>query len=273
MILCVGESLEVREAGRGASQTVLAQLDASLPEQLGARGRARHRLRADLGDRHRQGSDRRRDRRNARARFALAWWSATARPARQMRILYGGSVKASNAEEIFAIADVDGALVGGASLKAADFMPIVAAAAAAVEGRKPDRLDRRATALRRKPVMFAFLLIVQSLVASHAGRRNPDAALRRRRARRRRQLVGLHDRARRGGLPHPLDLDSRRALHRPVDRDGGDRRRDARSRPRSTPRWPTARRRSSSPSPRSPVPPLPRRQQQNQQAPAVPLAQ
>jgi triosephosphate isomerase len=48
------------------------------------------------------------------------------------RILYGGSVKASNAAEIFAVADVDGALVGGASLKAADFIPIVAAAA--VEG-------------------------------------------------------------------------------------------------------------------------------------------
>jgi triosephosphate isomerase len=47
-----------------------------------------------------------------------------------MRILYGGSVKASNAAEIFAIANVDGALVGGASLKAADFMPIVAAASA-----------------------------------------------------------------------------------------------------------------------------------------------
>ena len=51
------------------------------------------------------------------------------RPGEQVRILYGGSVKASNAGEIFAIADVDGALVGGASLKAADFMPIVAAAA------------------------------------------------------------------------------------------------------------------------------------------------
>ena len=49
----------------------------------------------------------------------------------QIRILYGGSVKAANAEEIFGIGDVDGALVGGASLKAADFMPIVAAAASA----------------------------------------------------------------------------------------------------------------------------------------------
>ena len=46
-----------------------------------------------------------------------------------MRILYGGSVKASNAAEIFAIADVDGALVGGASLTAADFTPIIDALA------------------------------------------------------------------------------------------------------------------------------------------------
>ena len=42
-------------------------------------------------------------------------------------ILYGGSVKASNASEIFATADVDGALVGGASLKATDFSPIITA--------------------------------------------------------------------------------------------------------------------------------------------------
>ena len=45
-----------------------------------------------------------------------------------VRLLYGGSVKPGNAAEIFAVADVDGALVGGASLKAADFGPIVAAA-------------------------------------------------------------------------------------------------------------------------------------------------
>ena len=44
-------------------------------------------------------------------------------------LLYGGSVKPSNAVEIFAIPDVDGALVGGASLKAADFGPIAAALA------------------------------------------------------------------------------------------------------------------------------------------------
>jgi len=48
-----------------------------------------------------------------------------------VRILYGGSVKPSNAAEIFAVKDVDGALVGGASLKAADFGAIVAALCAA----------------------------------------------------------------------------------------------------------------------------------------------
>ena len=47
------------------------------------------------------------------------------------RILYGGSVKPSNAAEIFAVPEVDGALVGGASLKAADFSPIIAALEAA----------------------------------------------------------------------------------------------------------------------------------------------
>lgn len=48
-----------------------------------------------------------------------------------IRILYGGSVKPTNAAEIFAVADVDGALVGGASLKAADFGPIITALSAA----------------------------------------------------------------------------------------------------------------------------------------------
>ena len=47
--------------------------------------------------------------------------------AAQMRLLYGGSVKPSNAVEIFAVPHVDGALVGGASLKSADFGAIVAA--------------------------------------------------------------------------------------------------------------------------------------------------
>jgi len=42
----------------------------------------------------------------------------------RVRLLYGGSVKPDNAAELLAVADVDGALVGGASLKAADFWAI-----------------------------------------------------------------------------------------------------------------------------------------------------
>jgi triosephosphate isomerase len=48
--------------------------------------------------------------------------------AQSVRILYGGSVKANNAGEFFQKADIDGALVGGASLKASEFIPIVKAA-------------------------------------------------------------------------------------------------------------------------------------------------
>lgn len=48
--------------------------------------------------------------------------------AQAVRVLYGGSVKASNAEEFFRQVDIDGALVGGASLKATEFLPIVRAA-------------------------------------------------------------------------------------------------------------------------------------------------
>jgi triosephosphate isomerase len=46
---------------------------------------------------------------------------------KKMRILYGGSVKPSNALQLMSVANVDGALIGGASLKAADFLSIYAA--------------------------------------------------------------------------------------------------------------------------------------------------
>jgi len=130
VILCVGESLEIREAGR-ALATVVAQLEASLPdgfdgkprlaiayEPIWAIGTGKVPTTSDIGEMHAA------IRARLVARYGLVSSSA--------RILYGGSVKASNAAEIFAVADVDGALVGGASLKAADFIPIVAAAA--VEG-------------------------------------------------------------------------------------------------------------------------------------------
>jgi triosephosphate isomerase len=130
VILCVGESLELREAGR-AVDTVAAQLDASLPdgiagkaelaiayEPIWAIGTGKVPTTSEIGEIHAA------LRRLLTNRFGAA--------GEAVRILYGGSVKPSNAREIFSVPNVDGALVGGASLKAADFLPIVAAAA--VEG-------------------------------------------------------------------------------------------------------------------------------------------
>lgn len=127
VILCVGESLEVRESG-SAVATVAAQVDASLPRRLDdpgalaiayepvwAIGTGRVAGCGDIGEVHAA----------IRARLSQAFGPN----GEQVRILYGGSVKASNAAEIFAVEEVDGALVGGASLKAADFVPIIAAAA------------------------------------------------------------------------------------------------------------------------------------------------
>ena len=126
VILCVGESDSIREAG-SAVATVSAQLDASLPSAIGeparfsvayepiwAIGTGKVPSVADIGEMHAA----------LRGRLKAAYGDA----GDQVRILYGGSVKASNAVEIFAVADVDGALVGGASLKAGDFLPIVEAA-------------------------------------------------------------------------------------------------------------------------------------------------
>lgn len=127
VILCVGETADERDAGR-AARVVQAQIEQGLPddadgdwltlayeprwaigtgrtpsvpeiEQIHAVARAK--LRALLGDR-----------------------------GGAVRILYGGSVTGANAGEILGIADVDGALVGGASLTAAKFAPIVVAGAA-----------------------------------------------------------------------------------------------------------------------------------------------
>jgi len=57
--------------------------------------------------------------------------SALGADAQNISLLYGGSVKGSNADDIFSVADVDGALVGGASLSANDFVPIIKALARA----------------------------------------------------------------------------------------------------------------------------------------------
>jgi triosephosphate isomerase len=63
---------------------------------------------------------------HAHIRTAVA--ARDAKIAADVRILYGGSVKAANARELFAMPDVDGGLVGGASLKADEFLKICAAA-------------------------------------------------------------------------------------------------------------------------------------------------
>jgi len=127
VILCVGESLDVREAG-DAIATVTAQLDGSLPDDVGAAtlaiayepiwaiGTGKVPTTDEIGEMHAA----------IRAKLDERYGKAGS----AVRILYGGSVKASNAQQIFGVPDVDGALVGGASLKATDFMPIVAAAAA-----------------------------------------------------------------------------------------------------------------------------------------------
>lgn len=129
LILCVGEILEVREQGAAVS-TVLAQLDGSLPdrapnhvelaiayEPVWAIGTGKVPTVSEIGEMHA----------SIRSRLADRYGAAGER----IRILYGGSVKPSNAVEIFSVRNVDGALVGGASLKAADFIPIIAAASAA----------------------------------------------------------------------------------------------------------------------------------------------
>jgi triosephosphate isomerase len=125
-ILCVGETLAVRDRGDALS-VVAAQLAASLPAGAGADklvvayepvwaiGTGRTPTTADIGAMHQALS--------AELKRHLGAESD------RMRILYGGSVKGSNAAEILAVDGVDGALVGGASLKAEEFLTIARACA------------------------------------------------------------------------------------------------------------------------------------------------
>jgi triosephosphate isomerase len=123
-IVCVGESRAEREAGR-ALDVVGSQLDASIPdgatpdnlvvayEPVWAIGTGLTPTPADVAEMH--GFIRRR----LHARLGAG--------GEGVRILYGGSVKPSNARELMAAPDVDGALVGGASLKAEEFLGIAKA--------------------------------------------------------------------------------------------------------------------------------------------------
>jgi triosephosphate isomerase (TIM) len=120
-IVCVGETRAEREAGR-ALEVVGKQLDGSLPagataenlvvayEPVWAIGTGLTPTPGDVAEMHGF------IRRNLAERFAAA--------GEGIRILYGGSVKASNAKELMGVADVDGALIGGASLKADEFLAI-----------------------------------------------------------------------------------------------------------------------------------------------------
>lgn len=124
-ILCVGETEAERDAGEAVS-IVTRQLGGSLPanasretlviayEPVWAIGTGRTPTPADIAEMH----------------SAIRSWlvEAMGQEGAYVRILYGGSVKPSNASELLHISNVDGALVGGASLKAEDFVPIISAA-------------------------------------------------------------------------------------------------------------------------------------------------
>jgi len=121
-IICVGETEMERKAGQ-AIDVVSRQLNGSVPdgataantviayEPVWAIGTGLTPTAGDVEEMHKAMRD------NLEARFS-AEGSA-------MRLLYGGSVKPGNARELMAVANVDGALVGGASLKADDFLGIL----------------------------------------------------------------------------------------------------------------------------------------------------
>jgi len=123
-VICVGETLAEREAGQ-TIDIVAGQLAGSVPngangdntviayEPVWAIGTGKVPTLDEIAAVHADIRDR------LTTRFGDA--------GNDMPILYGGSVKPSNADDIFRVADVDGALVGGASLKAEDFGGIIAA--------------------------------------------------------------------------------------------------------------------------------------------------
>jgi triosephosphate isomerase len=126
-VLCVGETLEEREADQ-TTNVVARQLEAVLAVS-GVRSLARAVIAYEpiwaIGTGRTASPD------QAQAVHAMIRAKVADRDATiggSVRILYGGSVKASNAQELFAMPDIDGGLVGGASLKADEFARICAGA-------------------------------------------------------------------------------------------------------------------------------------------------
>lgn len=125
-IICVGETIAEREAGR-AADVVAAQVAESIPERGSAVVVAYEPVWAIGGNRTPTSSEITEIHAIVRQVLLKRFGAA----GEEIRILYGGSVGPKNADEIFAAQGVDGALVGRASLKAADFAAIVQAHPAA----------------------------------------------------------------------------------------------------------------------------------------------
>lgn len=124
-IVCLGETLVEREAGDTLS-VVHAQLNGSMPDgATGATTIVAYEPVWAIGSGLTPSTDQVAEVHQAIRAGLSALTSAE--EAHQIRILYGGSVKPSNAAELMSIDNVDGALVGGASLKADDFADIIAA--------------------------------------------------------------------------------------------------------------------------------------------------
>ena len=126
-ILCVGESLEQRESGQ--TESVIAGQLQPILDRVGTIGFARAVVAYEpvwaIGTGRTASPEQAQDV-HAFIRGQIAAGDATI--AGSLPILYGGSVKPGNASSLFAQADVDGGLIGGASLVAADFLAIARAA-------------------------------------------------------------------------------------------------------------------------------------------------
>lgn len=129
-IVCVGETLEQREAGQ-TERVIGRQLDALLSQDECRRALAKAVIAYEpvwaIGT-GRTASPQQAQEVHHYIRHQLARHDNML--ASRIQILYGGSVKADNAAELFAMADIDGGLIGGASLNANDFLAICQAARA-----------------------------------------------------------------------------------------------------------------------------------------------